>query len=121
MKIKIKSTQIYEDNTEEIEEKYDNAELNIVDKKVMLKYNESEIIYDENNQSIIVNNKGNCIYVEIEKEKESNYETPYGNFNIKTYGKSINFTSNPFRLKVEYMISLNNSIKYNNIINITEN
>ena len=38
MNIKIISTQIYDDHEEKIEEKYDDASVNFLDKNIILKY-----------------------------------------------------------------------------------
>lgn len=120
MNIKIKSTQIYDDHEEKIEEQYEDAEINFLDKKVIVKYNKNEIIFDEEKNSVSVKREGNDIFVELNKENELLYDTPYGKINLKTCGKKFDVIKNPFSLIIEYTITLNDTIDYKNIIEIIE-
>ena len=120
MNIKIKSVQIYEDHEDTIEEQYDNANINFLDKNVIVKYNKNEIIFDEKKKSVSVKREGNDIFIELNKENEFIYETPYGKINLKTYGERIEVLKYPFSMIIEYKITLNDTINYKNIMEILE-
>ena len=120
MNIKILSTQKYDDHEEKIEEKYNGASLNNLDKNVILKYNKNEIIINDNTKTINIKNEYNTLIVELNKQNEFDYETPYGKIKMKTIGEKLVIEQNPFKLVVEYNISLNELINYKNIIEIIE-
>ena len=120
MKIKIMSTQIYDNHEDKIEENYNDASINILDKNIILKYNKNEIIMDKEKRYITVKSDKNNLFIELKKQNEFNYETPYGNIKMKTIGEKIELIQKPFRLLMEYNISLNDTINYKNIMEIIE-
>lgn len=118
MKIKVIGTQIYEDHEEKIEKEFDDAVVNISD-TIQIIYKEGEIIFNENLNIIELKNQNNLI-IELNKEKVLDYNTPYGIIKLKTFGKEFILEKNPLKLTVRYVISLNETMQYENIVEILE-
>lgn len=120
MNIKINSMQIFSEHTDKIEETYTGATVKFLDKNIFINYNNSEIKLDNENKKIQIKRNENNIFVELEKEHENIYKTPYGNLKFITYGSEIKLEKEPFSLKLRYKIAFENIEKYENIIEITE-
>ena len=120
MKLKIISKQVYEDYEEENEEIYEDYNIKFLDKIIVINYNNGEVIYDKEKNTVEVKRTENNIFIELNKENESIYETPYGNIQIKTFGKKNCVTESPFKMTIEYNILLGNTSEYKNIIEILE-
>lgn len=121
MNIKILSTQIYDDYEDKQEEQHKDSNVKILDKKIVINYNNNEeIIYNKDSNLIEIKREKNTILVQLNKENEISYETPYGMCVLRTLGEKISFEESPFRIVVEYKITLNDTINYKNIIEIVE-
>ena len=120
MNIKIKSTQIYEEHKEESEEIYNDVIVKFLDKNIVINYNNNEIVINQEKKTIEIKREENNIFIELQKEHEIIYETPYGNMNLKTYGEEILVQKAPFSLNFKYKIAFGNTTEYKNIIEILE-
>lgn len=120
MNLKIKSTQIYEDFKEENEEIHKDYCIKFLDKSIVINYNGNEIVFDKGNNTVEIKRSENNIFIELNKENESIYKTPYGNVEMKTCGEKITLIEKPFKMSIEYKIRLGNMAEYKNIIEILE-
>lgn len=120
MNIKIKSKQIYEDHEESFEEIYEDYKIKLLDKNIVINYNGVEIIFHKEKNVVEIKRKENNIFIELNKENESVYETPYGKMIMRTYGEKISIEEKPFILNIKYKITLGNVAEYKNIIEILE-
>lgn len=120
MKIKVKSTQIYEDYKETQEEIYKDSDIKILDKSILINYNEVEIVWNKEEDTIEIKRPENSIFINLNKQNEFAYETPYGKTMIKTFGEKIAVNEKPFNMIIEYKIILGNMAEYKNIIEILE-
>ena len=120
MNLIIKSKQIYDDHEDEIEEKYENYEINILDKSIMIIYNDNKIIFDKLKNIITINKLENSIFIELNKENEILYKTLYGNCTLKTIGEEFFISYKPFKLVMRYKVILEDIVNYKNIIEIFE-
>ena len=117
MKIKVIGTQIYDEHEEKVIQEYENAVIEIKD-VLKIKYDGGEIIFDKLSNIVTLNNGGNEIVIELNKEKILTYNTPYGIISMKTYGEEIISYENPFRVIIKYKIELNGTSAYKNIAEI---
>lgn len=117
MKIKVIGTQIYDEHEEKVIQEYENA---VVEFKNVLriKYDGGEIIFDKLSNIVTLNNGGNEIVIELNKEKILTYNTPYGIISMKTYGEEMIAYENPFRVIIKYKIELNGTSAYKNVAEI---
>lgn len=120
MNLKIISKQIYEEHEEMEEELYADYKINFLDKSVLINYNENEIIYDLEKDTVEIKRLENNIFIKLNEESSSIYKTPYGVINLKTVGEKIELKENPFNIKIEYKIVFGNVEEYKNIIEIIE-
>lgn len=121
MNMKIISTQIYDDHEEKQEEQHKDYSLKILDKNILINYNNGdEIIFNSENNIVEIKRDKNEILVKINAEHEFDYETPYCSFVLKTVGEKILVEKSPFKMVIEYKIILNDTISYKNIIEIVE-
>ena len=103
MKIKVIGTQIYDEHEEKVIQEYENAVVEFKD-VLRIKYDGGEIIFDKLSNIVTLNNGGNEIVIELNKEKILTYNTPYGIISMKTYGEEIISYENPFRVIIKYKI-----------------
>ena len=118
MKIKVIGTQIYEDYEEKIEKIFDDAVVNISD-NIQIIYNDGEILFNKKLNRVEIKNDNNLI-IELNEEKVLDYNTPYGIITLKTFGESFVIENNPFKLTIRYIIKLNGTMQYENIVEILE-
>ena len=120
MNLKIISKQIYEDHEEMNEELYADYKINFLDKSTLINYNNNEIIYDLEKNTVEIKRIENNIFIKLNEENIFVYKTPYGEIKLKTIGEKIELRKNPLDIKIEYKIALGNMAEYKNIIEILE-
>lgn len=120
MNIKIKSIQVYEDTKEEFEEVHVDSKIKFLDKLLVINYNDNEIVYRNDENIVEIKRDKNNIFIQLQKEMISAYETPYGTISLKTIGEKIDINKQPFSMYIEYKIILGDTKGYKNIIEIVE-
>ncbi len=118
MRLKITGTQIYEEQEEKVMQEYEEAKVEKRD-KIYIEYANETIIFDQ--EKMLLERKGNHpMIVKLKEEKELKYQTPYGIITLKTIGKDFFLQEKPFRLVVRYSIIVNETSKYENILELME-
>ena len=115
MKVLIKSSQVFEECVDRVEEDHE-CKLEYFDDGFELYYDDTKVRVEKD--ILYVNRASMCMKIELEKENVSNMETPYGNIEIKVSGEKINWNKNPFSLNARYRIELGGALGYINELQI---
>lgn len=120
MGILIKSKQQYDTHEEEVTKQYDEASITKEGEAIIILYSDGSIILQNQEEVFIIQNDKNEMPIKINEKKVLKYETPYGKMDMETFGEEIFLNENPFYLKLSYLITLNQTTTYRNIVEITE-
>ncbi len=108
MKLTLKSTQVFENNTDEIIEEY-NCRLKYINNEIVIEYNGNGSITIKEN-SIIYKKSNNIMVISLNEETDYTFKTLYGNIFLHVYGIQIEKEI----LNLEELITISNSENYIN-------
>ena len=120
MKIRIKSTQIFENHQETVVEEIEDAEVSFLDGVMRIKYGENEILVNQLEHELNLNRTQNSLKVKVNEKNVLNYETTYGKIILETYGEQIEIQEIPLKVILKYQITLNGTEEYSNIVEMIE-
>lgn len=115
MKVLIKSSQIFEEYVDGVEEVHE-CKLEYLDDGFELDYDDTKVKVEKD--ILYVDRASMCLKVELDKENASNMQTPYGDIEIKVCGESLKWAKNPFSLNARYRVELGGTLGYMNELQI---
>lgn len=87
MKLTLKSTQLFEDTTDEIIEEY-NCKLDYINNEILIEYGEDGVIIIKEN-SLVHKKSNNTMVISLDEENSYTYKTLYGDILFHIYGIQI--------------------------------
>lgn len=114
-KIRIKSSQIFEEHVDSIEEEYE-CTIEKFENVIKIVYDNSVITIQD--KIVMIDREKGKLVIEDQIRNCMKYETPYGTIDIETQGKEIQLIEAPFILKLSYYIRVGNAKEYVNELQI---
>ncbi|MBQ9314577.1 MAG: DUF1934 domain-containing protein [Clostridia bacterium] len=114
-RVMIKSSQIFGEHIDSIEEEHD-AILEKFENGMKIVYDNTSItILDE---VVMIDRENSKLVIEKEKRNSTEYVTPYGNIAVEVEGKEIKISEGPIMMELSYIIKVGNAKDYLNKLQI---